>query len=336
MPSRTATAVACPNIALVKYWGNRDHTLRLPVNSSLSLNLGGLTTTTTVEFDSTYREDTFILGGRIIGGPALERVCHFLDHVRQLCQTSNVPESLEISRFHARVESRNNYPTGVGLASSAAGFAALATAASAAVGLSLTEAALSRLARRGSGSACRSVPGGFVEWAMGTDDATSYAQSIASSEHWDLRDVIALVDTGHKTIGSSEGHTLADTSPLQAVRAATAPDRLARARAAVLRRNFAALAEVVELDSMMMHAVMITSAPVLMYWQPATVAVIQAVLRWRSMGLPACATVDAGPNVHVICTAAASLETAQRLRAIDGVRQILIAHVGGPAHLVAP
>jgi diphosphomevalonate decarboxylase len=339
MPNWRATAVACPNIALIKYWGNRDHDVRLPSNPSLSMNMAGLTTTTTVEFDPVLKEDVLILGGREVSGAGHERVSRFLDRVRhrtlEAVQPSGLPEVSEVAALFARVDSHNNFPAGAGLASSASGFAALAVAASVAAGLHLNEAELSRLARLGSGSACRSVPGGFVEWVLGEDDRSSYAYSIAPADHWDLVDVVALVDTGHKVIGSTEGHALADTSPLQAARIATASDRLAQVRSAVLARDFAALAEVVELDSLMMHAVMITSSPVLMYWQPATVAIIQAVMRWRAMGLAACTTIDAGPNVHVLCTAATAAEVAQRLRAIPGVRDLITAGVGGPAHLAS-
>ena len=333
-----ATAQAHPNIALIKYWGNRDQALRLPSNPSLSMNMAGLLTTTTVEFDPMLKQDVLILGGRDIGGKGLERVSRFLDQVRkktsEVVRTYGSPETSEVSRLFAHVESRNNFPAGAGLASSASGFAALAVAASAAAGLQLNEAELSRLARLGSGSACRSVPGGFVEWALGTDDRSSFAYSIASADHWDLHDIVALIDVEHKAVGSTEGHAVADTSPLQAARVATAPDRLAQARTAVLARDFAALADVIELDSLMMHAVMITSSPVLMYWQPATIAVMHAVRQWRANGLAACATIDAGPNVHVICTAAAAAEVALRLRVIPGVRQVISAHAGGPAHLI--
>ncbi len=333
MSNWQATAVSCSNIALIKYWGNRDQALRLPSNSSLSMNMASLTTTTTVEFDPALKQDVFILGGREIGGQGLERVSRFLDQARK--KTSEVLETSEVSRLFARVESRNNFPSGAGLASSASGFAALAVAASAAAGLSLSEAELSRLARLGSGSACRSVPGGFVEWTSGTDDRSSYAYTIAPADHWDLRDVIALIDVEHKAVGSTEGHAVADTSPLQAARVATAPDRLALARAAVLARDFPALAKVVELDSLMMHAVMLTSSPVLMYWQPASIAVMHAVQQWRANGLAACTTIDAGPNVHVICTAEAAEEVALRLRVIPGVRQVMTARVGGPARLIS-
>jgi diphosphomevalonate decarboxylase len=326
MPIQRATAQAHPNIALIKYWGNRDQALRLPSNPSLSMNMAGLTTTTTVEFDPALKKDVLILGGRDISGAGRDRVSRFLDQVRQLCTNT--------SHLFAYVDSRNNFPAGAGLASSASGFAALAQAATAAAGLKLNEAELSRLARLGSGSACRSVPGGFVEWQLGADDRSSYAYSIAPADHWDLYDIVALIDLEHKSVGSTEGHAVADTSPLQAARVATAPDRLAQARSAVLGRDFAALADVVELDSLMMHAVMITSSPVLMYWQPATVAVMQAVRQWRVNGLAACTTIDAGPNVHVICTADASSEVAMRLRVIPGVRQVIIARAGGPARLI--
>ncbi len=322
-----ATAQAHPNIALIKYWGNRDQALRLPANPSLSMNMAGLTTTTTVEFDPALKQDVLRLGGHEINGKGLVRVSRFLDRVRD--------EAAELNGLFARVESRNNFPSGAGLASSASGFAALALAASTAAGLHLNEAELSRLARLGSGSACRSVPGGFVEWSPGDDDRSSYAHSIAPADHWDLRDVVALIDVEHKAVGSTEGHAVADTSPLQSARVATASDRLAQARSAVLARDFASLAEVVELDSLMMHAVMITSSPVLMYWQPATVAVMHAVRQWRINGLAACTTIDAGPNVHVICTADAADEVALRLRVIPGVRQVLSARVGGPAHLIS-
>jgi diphosphomevalonate decarboxylase len=332
MSNWRATAVACANIALIKYWGNRDQALRLPSNPSLSMNMAGLTTTTTVEFDPALKQDVFVLGGREIGGQGLERVGRFLDEVRTKTSEA-LRETSEVSTVFARVDSRNNFPSGAGLASSASGFAALAVAASAAAGLQLSEAELSRLARLGSGSACRSVPGGFVEWTLGEDDRSSYAHSIAPAEHWDLRDVVALIDVEHKAV--DDGNAVVDGDTSRCKRRCTASDRLVQVRAAVLARDFASLANVVELDSLMMHAVMITSSPILMYWQPATVAVMHAVRQWRANGLAACTTIDAGPNVHVICTAEAADEVALRLRVIPGVRQVITARVGGPAHLIS-
>lgn len=318
-----STAIAHPNIALIKYWGNRDETLRLPANGSISMNLGGLTTRTRVQFDDAEPADTLTLNGRSITGEGLRRVSAFLDRVRRLA---------DFTTF-AAVSSQNNFPTGAGIASSASAFAALALAASTAAGLSLSQGDLSRLARRGSGSACRSVPGGFVEWQMGSGDEDSFAHSIAPAEHWALADCIAVVSHAHKITSSTLGHAAASSSPLQAARIASAPQRLEACRRALLARDFAALAEVVELDSNLMHAVMITSAPPLFYWQPATLAVLHAIPLWRSEGLAVCYTVDAGPNVHAICPAENAAEVAARLARLRGVRQVLLAHAGGAAAL---
>jgi diphosphomevalonate decarboxylase len=210
----------------------------------------------------------------------------------------------------------------------------LALAASIAAGLDLEPVALSRLARRGSGSACRSIPGGFVEWQAGISDEDSFATSIASPEYWELTDCIAVVSAEQKPTGSTEGHSLADTSPLQAGRVADAPRRLDLCRRALLERDFGALAGIVELDSNLMHAVMMTSTPPLFYWQESTLTVMRLVHDWRLGGLPVCYSIDAGPNVHVITEAAAAGRVADLLGAVPGVQKVLVAPVGGPTQLV--
>jgi diphosphomevalonate decarboxylase len=318
------TARANPNIAFIKYWGNRDDALRLPVNGSISMSLDGLETRTSVYFDKLLLADNVKINGRITKGAARARVCKMLDEVRNLAGI----------HIFARVDSENNFPTGTGIASSASAFAALAMAATTAAGLHLDEAALSCLARRSSGSACRSIPGGFVEWAAGAGDADSYAVTIAPPEHWDLTDCIAVVSTDHKQTGSTEGHALAGTSPLQSARVDDTPRRLDICRRAILNRDFAALAEIVEADSNLMHAVMMTSCPPLFYWLPATLVVMQVVRAARANGLPACYTIDAGPNVHVICTGPAKEETAKLVESIHGIREVRLVKVGGPARLV--
>lgn len=324
MHPKTATAQAAPNIAFIKYWGNRDHALRLPANGSISMNLDGLFTRTRVTFEAGLERDTLLLDGREADEAALQRVSRFLDLVR---------EKAGMKSF-ARVESENNFPIGSGIASSASAFAALALASSQAAGLELSEPELSRLARRGSGSACRSVPGGFVEWHAGKDDASSYAASIAPPEHWDIVDCIAVVSRAHKSTGSTEGHALADRSPLQAARIADADRRLEACRRAIQERDFQAFQEVVELDSNLMHAVMLTCRPPLVYWLPATLAVVHAVIAMREAGVDACYTIDAGPNVHVLCPASFAGEIADRLLEVTGVEEVLVARPGGPARLV--
>jgi diphosphomevalonate decarboxylase len=322
---RTATGFANANIAFVKYWGNRDHELRIPSNGSISMNLDGLFTRTRLTFDPALGQDELVIDGQAQAGPALQRVCTLLDRVRSLAQLN----------CFARVESSNNFPMGAGIASSASAFAALSLAASRAAGLDLDEAALSRLARTGSGSACRSVPAGFVEWRAGDRHENSYAYSIAPPGHWALVDCVAIVSRSHKVIGSSEGHPLAYTSPLQAARLDDTPRRLSICRSAILERDFDALAEIVELDSNLMHSVIMTSSPRLLYWQPATLAVMQSVVAWRAAGLPVCYTIDAGPNVHVICTAQYAAQVAEQLEALPGVESVLTAGPGGPARVLA-
>jgi diphosphomevalonate decarboxylase len=326
MSIRKATAVSCSNIAFIKYWGNRDDHLRLPANPSLSMNLAGLETVTSVEFSERLVEDEVFIGGQAQQGAAKVRVCAHLDLIRARAGLA----------LNARVESHNNFPAGVGIASSASAFAALSVAGAAAAGLSLSEAELSALARRGSGSACRSVPGGFTEWPVraGTENSDSFAVSIAPPEHWALVDVIAILSTRHKSTGSTEGHALASTSPLQAARVAFTPERLARCKAALLARDFAAFAEVVEEDSTLMHAVMMTSRPPLFYWEPGTLALMKAIREWRADGLPVCFTIDAGPNVHCLCEATAASEVERRLRQALGVTDILTAAPGGPTRLI--
>jgi diphosphomevalonate decarboxylase len=320
----TATAQAFANIAFIKYWGNRDNTLRIPMNGSISMNLDGLYTRTTVSFQPSLPFDELIINGHEIRGAGLERISYMLDIIR------------DMAKLHERAEvmTENNFPSGAGIASSASAFAALALAGSKAAGLSLSGPELSRLARRGSGSASRSIPGGFVEWQAGTGDEDSFAFSIAQPEHWNLVDCVAIVSASHKKTGSTEGHGIAATSPLQAARVADAPRRLDMCRKAILERDFNSFASIVELDSDMMHAVMMTSTPALRYWKSASLEVMNCVRQWRTDGIPACYTVDAGPNVHVICTETESQMIENRLRAIRGVENVLVARAGGPAKIL--
>ena len=320
-----STALAHPNIAFIKYWGNRDSSLRLPANGSISMNLDRLFTRTTVTFSANHKADMLKIEYRSVTGPGLERVTQLLDLVRELAGNNK----------RAEVVSENNFPSGTGIASSASAFAALALAASQAARIILTERELSRLARRGSGSASRSIPGGFVEWYMGENDQDSYAESIAPPEHWDLVDCVAIVSAEHKKTGSAAGHPLAPTSPLQEARVKDAPRRLDLCRRAIQERDFEALATIVEQDSDMMHAVMMTSTPGLFYWKPASITVMEAVRKWRKSGIPICYTVDAGPNVHVICPREQAGDVERSLRELPGVQDVMVAGVGGPARIVS-
>ena len=321
-----ATAAACANIAFIKYWGKRDAELNLPANSSLSMNLDRLTTVTTVEFSPDYADDVIVLDGREEWGAARQRIVAHLDRVRAMAGL----------RARARVVSENSFPTSAGLASSASGFAALSLAASRAAGLELSLRELSILARFGSGSACRSVPGGFTEWTAGTSSQESFAKQIAPPEHWELRDVIAIVSRAHKRVGSTEGHALAPTSHLYQARVASVAERLAQAKTALLERDLATLGRIMEEDAVSMHAVMMTSRPPIYYWLPSSIQLIHEVQRWRAEGLEVYFTFDAGPNAHLICQAADQAEVERRLRDIEDVLEVIVSGPGPGARVIEP
>jgi len=324
MSKYSAIALAHPNIAFIKYWGNVNDTLRLPSNGSISMNLAELHTKTKISFETTLEDDELIINGQSRQGKELERVKTFLDNFR----------NSDKKKLHARVESENNFPLGAGIASSSSAFAALALAASHALNLVLSESQLSCLARRGSGSACRSIPSGYCEWHVGTYDEDSYATSIASPSHWNLVDCIAIVQEGQKKIGSSEGHKLAGTSPIQAARVEDTPHRLNLCRSAILTRDFEKLSYIVELDCNLMHSVMMTSNPPLRYYEPTSLLIMNEVFSWRNQGLPSCYTVDAGPNVHVLTLADQLNQVKQKLMDIPGVLRVLISHVGKGAQIL--
>ena len=320
---KLATAQSNPNIAFVKYWGGRDAALNLPLNDSISMNLSDATTVTTVEWGD-FAVDTLAIDDQPATAAQTARVSRHLDHLRKLAGVN----------LRARVVSRNSFPMGTGMASSAAGFAALTVAGCAALGLDLAERELSALARLGSGSACRSVPGGFTRWHAGHDHASSYAETVAPPDHWDLRDVLAVVSTEHKAVGSAEGHTLAHTSPFLEARLADLPRRLARVQEALLARDLATLGEELEAEAIALHVLAMTSRPPLLYWAPATIEIMRLCPIWRAEGLPAYFTLDAGPNVHLICEAATAPALKERLQALASAQRVLVNGPAGPTHLI--
>jgi diphosphomevalonate decarboxylase len=323
MAKKTSTAICHPNIALIKYWGNLDHGLRIPANNSLSMTLGGLETRTSVSFDPELDRDEVELDDHIAEPAAYDRVVGHLDKIRAIADIQT----------RASVQSHNSFPTGTGIASSASGFAALTIAACSAAELSLPSKELSILARQGSGSAARSILGGFVELYSGPTSDDSYAVQVATPEHWDLLDLIAVISSTHKEKGSSYGHNIANTSPLQTARVEDTPRRMNVCRSAILERDFPALAQIVELDSNMMHAVMQTSTPPIIYLDAASIDLMKKIEIWRHEGLQVCYTLDAGPNVHCICTRSSAPEVLNRLKEITQVLHIYQSEPGEGAVL---
>lgn len=317
----TVTAQAQPNIALVKYWGKRDVALNLPAAGSLSVTLESLWTRTEVSFDNALDQDTLQLNGAP-NPAALARVSACLDLLRRRAST----------RCRARVETHNNFPTAAGLASSASGFAALVVAAHDALGLSLDRRELSGVARQGSGSAARSLFGGFVSMAAGQrqDGEDAVAEPLLPADAWPLSVVIAITTHAAKPVASGAGMERSrHTSPMYPGWLSSVDDDLETARAAVMARDFQKLAAVSEHSCLKMHAVMLSSRPPLMYWTGATMACMQRIRELREVkGLGVFFTVDAGPQVKAVCLPGDAPQVAAALGAISGVESILTSGLG--------
>ena len=291
-----ATAVAHPNIALIKYWGKRDEQLLIPYVDSLSMTLDVFPTTTTVRLSPAAPADSVTLDGAPAQGSERDRVITFLELVRQLSGRTEP----------AVVDTRNSVPTAAGLASSASGFAALAMAGAAAYGLDLDPTALSRLARRGSASAARSIFGGFAVLHAGRGtgaaaDLGSFAEPVPVPD-FDPALVIALVNAGPKAVSSRVAmRRTVETSPLYHAWATSSVADMSEMRAALRLGDLDAVGEIAERNALGMHATMLAARPAVRYLAPATVAVLDSILQLRADGVPAYATMDAGPNVKVLC-----------------------------------
>ena len=332
---RVVSAQACANLAFVKYWGKRDARLNLPLNNSISMTLDGARTTTTVRFDDSLDKDVVLLAGAAAPPRFAERVSRHLERIRVLAGVTT----------SARVETENNFPAGTGFASSASGFAALTLAATKALALEPGERELSALARRGSGSACRSIPAGYAEWHAGEDDASSYATQLAPAQHWGLVDVAVLVAQDAKEVPSSDGHRLVANNPFWQTRSARMPARLETVRQALLARDFHRFGREVEAEAMEMHAIMLTSAyeragtwhPGIFYWTPDTLRILCRVSEWRRAGLAVYFTLDAGPTVHLLCQEGQVEELMEAVRALDegNAWRILPSRPGPGARLVS-
>ncbi len=282
---------AYTNIALVKYWGKREEQLILPMNSSLSLTLDAFYTDTAVIPQKRLLQDDVVLDGQPLEGNSAERVRHFMGLVRAQAG----------SRLFAAIHSINHVPYASGFASSASGFAALAAAASQAYGLALPAPALSRLARRGSGSAARSIYGGFVVWNKGTDDRTSYAVPIDRAD-WGIRVIGVGVDRSVKKVSSREGmRRTVRTSPYYPSWISAAEKDLQAMKAAVYMHHLEQVGQLAEANALKMHAAMLAATPPLCYWEAGTVTAMRMVQRLRAAGFHCYFTIDAGPNVKILC-----------------------------------
>lgn len=322
-----AASQAQPNIALIKYWGKRDTALNLPVVGSISITLESLWTRTAVQFVPGVKEDRVSLNGRSSEAES-RRIAACLNLLRERAGVD----------YGAEVVSHNNFPTAAGLASSASGFAALVHAGAKALGLDLSLAEQSVLARRCSGSAARSIFGGYVEWAHGklANGTDSVARPLLDADAWPLRVAVAITSTAAKQVGSTEGmRRTAETSPYQSAWVDTQEADLGLARAAIEARDFDALARISEYSCLKMHALALAAQPGLLYWNGATVECMHRVRALRQQGVPVFFTVDAGPQLKAVCAPSAIEQVKAALRDVAGVLEVLDTGLGKGVRSIA-
>lgn len=321
------TAIAHANIALVKYWGKRNAELNLPAAGSISMTLKDLYTRTSVEFRNDLKHDRFILNGAPASPSRIARVSRFLNLFREKAAIRNAAEII----------SENNFPTGAGLASSASGFAALSVAASHAAGLYYPLERLSEFARRGSGSAARSIFGGFVEMQRGkrTDGGDAFAVPLYDEQYWPLEMLILITSEKSKDIGSTAGMEMtAATSPYYRQWINSSEKDLAAMREALAEKDFQKLGEIAEHSCLKMHGLALSARPGVLYWNEFTVALIREVRTLRRKGMPVYFTIDAGPQVKVICLPEQAARVAQHFAEMPGVRQMIHTTTGPGARVL--
>lgn len=321
-----STAIGPSDIAFTKYWGRKDEVLRLPENGSVSMTLSDLLTTTTVEFSDKFKKDEIMINGGGVEEGEAERIIKHLDRVRKLAGPPT-------GGFKAKVVSRNNFPIGTGLSSSASGFAALTVAAAKAAGLNLSEKELSILSRQASGASCRPIVGGFVEWLDGNTSDTSYSVQIFPTDWWKIADVVAVVSEERKHTPTSVGQQSAQSSPFLKLRLSRMKSKNKLVKKLIKERNFKEFGELIEQEALELHTIMLTQYPPLIYWTPGTLTIMKLVSRWRKEGLPVYFTINTGQNIHLICEQKNAKKVKAKLKELDFVKDIIINTPGQGARL---
>lgn len=319
-----ASAIAQSNIALIKYWGNWNKVspeLNIPLNDSVSMTKYGLSenthlqTHTTIKFSKDFKENEALLNNNFLKGRDMERILKIINPLKKFKKID----------YKFKMMSFNDFPTQAGLASSAAGFAALTIAAAKALNLDLTKEKLSTVARLGSGSAARSIHGGFVYWHRGISHETSFAEQICGPYDFDINAIIVLIDEGRKDVTSDLGHELAKTSIFNTIRAKKSHEQADEIKSAILDDDFKKVGTIAEKNCIYMHTVMMTSDPALFYWSPHTLRVIKNILYIRkSENLDCYFTIDAGPNVHCLCRPESIEYIQNMLKNIEGIEKTIL------------
>ncbi|MBN1959815.1 MAG: diphosphomevalonate decarboxylase [Deltaproteobacteria bacterium] len=316
-----ATAWAHPNVALIKYWGKRDAKLNLPATGSISLTLNNLITRSYVRFND-FEQDQVNLNGQLADATTTAKVIRVLDVLRQMAGVN----------LRAIVESRNDFPTGAGLASSASGFAALVAAAAHALKINIKLETLSGIARLGSGSAARSIFGGFVEMHKGelNDGSDAIAKPLCDAEKWPIAVIVAITSNEAKKVQSTSGmeHTR-NTSPFWDSWVVSTEQNIKQMREAVLAQDFNQVGELAEHSCLKMHALAMSAQPGLLYWNSTTLALISTICKLRQKGLAVYFTIDAGPQVKVLCQEDSKAIIKKVLKEVPGVIKLIDSGPGG-------
>lgn len=319
MIGQKITARAHTNIALVKYWGKKDTTMIIPYTDSLSLTLDEFYTTTSVEFNEHLTEDQFTIDGSIVSGPGYQKLVKFMDVVREVAGISD----------YANVKSENHVPMSAGLASSASAFAALSAAAIQAAGVHLSSKDLSRLARRGSGSATRSIFGGLAKWNAGHDDLSSFAEPIQEHVDFGLEMMAIMIDRGPKKISSRSGmQSVVETSPYYSAWINVVKNDMARMQDAIIKKDINLIGQISQTNAMRMHALNLSAEPNFSYFTAETIEAMNLIDNLHSMGMNCYYTLDAGPNVKVICDHKDQDVIYNKLSNQFGRENVVIAHPG--------
>lgn len=320
-------AIAHSNIALIKYWGKSNHKYNIPAGDSISITLKELATKTSINVLNNQNRDSFILNNKTANKIQAGKVKQFINLIRE---RNDFKLPLEIC-------SENNFPTSAGLASSASGFAALTLAASRAIGLNLSPIELSELARRGSGSAARSIFGGFVHMHRGNNKngSDAIAEQLFDEHYWDLRLLILVTSTKEKEISSTEGMNLtAHASPYYEPWIQSTKIDIAEMKNAIVKKDFEKVGEFTEFSCLKMHALAMSANPGIIYWNENTVKLINKIRDLRKNGLGIFFTIDAGPQVKVLCLPSDVQKTLNEFENITGIKQIIHTKIGPSAYLV--
>jgi diphosphomevalonate decarboxylase len=325
------TALSHPNKALVIYWGNENDTLRTPTRSSLSVTLQGIN-----------HPLDYIVSLRTIGASERDKIIidgiedkgeirsHFVNHLNAMRRYTGFKEKLEVT-------TRTSFPVGSGLAGSAASASALAEAFAGLIGKTEDTRLKSIMARRGSGSASRSVFGGFVMWQKGNSDESSYATQLFNEKHWDLRNVIGMVSSTPKKIRSIEGMKLSKrTCPAEIYSefVSVANHHIEGISTAALERDIGKLGELYEKENYLFRQVCLKTTPRLDYWTKVTDNILNKVANLRNDGVPAYAGTDAGPNVHVFTQPNYVERVIRTIQEAEGILDIIHCRVGKGSHLI--